>query len=210
MSHHYLRSKHHQHWAANAAEVAELLGLKGKGSHLPVAGLEPRIIQGVVVWVDPVPEPERKRTWRDKSSTHRTRCQCPDCGQQLSVGRLKQHECKTDRKRYRVVVRTGGATAGYVAATYDVFPLKPVTSMYEYARIFFTMDEAHAVISRFRDAAATLGASLWVEHCGTLDEARAEIQRFDEHTTPLGCTDVECADDRVPLSGEPKEDWRAL
>ena len=73
---------------ADHYSIRQLLGLNSKAK-LPDAGMEPREIQGLLVWVTPrYPRPRV-----GKSSKHRVRCRCPECGQELSVGRLGQHKC---------------------------------------------------------------------------------------------------------------------
>lgn len=71
----------------HAHTMAQLLGVTG---NYPAVGLPPREVQGIRVWVNPLPPRgpgERKR------STHRVRCLCPGCGRELSAGRLFQHDC---------------------------------------------------------------------------------------------------------------------
>jgi hypothetical protein len=83
---------------AHANGMKTLLGLPYKAK-LPKEGMEPRVIQGVKVWVTPfVPKMGIDR-WsgkivKIKSSTHRVMAECPDCGMHLSAGRLHQHVCK--------------------------------------------------------------------------------------------------------------------
>jgi len=84
------------HWNAHSNYVRSLLGLKGTAK-LPTAGMPSRIIQGVLVWVNPAPTPRLGSTTPArviKSSTHRVMCRCPQCGWEGSVGRLHQHKCK--------------------------------------------------------------------------------------------------------------------
>lgn len=76
--------------------MLQLLGVK----KLPVGGMPPREIQGIRVWVTPS-VPKFRKGWngreyvemRVKSSAHRVRCACPDCGAEVSAGRLFQHRC---------------------------------------------------------------------------------------------------------------------
>lgn len=60
------------------------------GSKWPDTGILPVIVQGVKVWVNPIPAVKPPR----KSSKHRAMCECPGCGQEMSVGRLHQHKCE--------------------------------------------------------------------------------------------------------------------
>lgn len=82
-------------WNAQSAAMRELLGLS-RTAKLPAEGMPIRTIQGVKVWVEPL-DTSVPHTWRNKRSTHRVKCQCPnpDCGKIMSAGRLFQHVCKT-------------------------------------------------------------------------------------------------------------------
>lgn len=90
------------HRPASSRVVNMLLGLRD-GQKLPVEGMPPREIQGVKVWVTPLPpHPDKDKPrglfgsmW--KRSTHRVLCECPDCGKVLSIGRLAQHVCKSHK-----------------------------------------------------------------------------------------------------------------
>lgn len=75
---------------AHSDTVRMLLGLREK-EKLPREGMPPRLIQGIEVWVTPLPEREKGARW--KRSTHRVLAKCPTCGRVLSVGRLHQHRC---------------------------------------------------------------------------------------------------------------------
>jgi hypothetical protein len=68
-------------------EVNEMLGVP-KGEGLPTDGMEPREIQGIKVWVNPLPPivPGKRRRF-----ALRVRCNCPVCGREMPVGRLRQH-----------------------------------------------------------------------------------------------------------------------
>lgn len=85
-------------WNAHSADIREMLGLGRKGK-LPAQGMEPRVIQGVKVWVEPA-APARYyylgpyTPKKIKSSAHRVLAECPRCGEHLSAGRLHQHVCK--------------------------------------------------------------------------------------------------------------------
>ena len=73
-----------------------LLGLRS-GQHLPDEGMAPRIVDGVKVWVLPI-RPFEERTYpvlghvRRNGLQLRVRCECPNCGQEVPVGRLAQHQ----------------------------------------------------------------------------------------------------------------------
>lgn len=83
-----VHSPTHPEYHAHSSEVRELLGL-GPKAKLPLDGMPARYIDGVKVWVNPhMPHASGR-----KSSVHRVRCMCPDCGQELSLGRLHQHVC---------------------------------------------------------------------------------------------------------------------
>ena len=75
------------HWPAHSGDVHELLGLTHHQA-LPHGGMPERVIQGVRVWVDSIEDAKAAGRF------HRVRCQCPSCGQVMSVGRLHQHTCK--------------------------------------------------------------------------------------------------------------------
>ena len=70
------------------SDMLKLLGIEG--THLPVDGMPPRIIQGVKVWV--TPKPALKPGLRH-SATHRVMCECSLCGKHMSRGRLFSHYC---------------------------------------------------------------------------------------------------------------------
>jgi hypothetical protein len=77
----------------HSAAMLQLLGV----TKLPVEGMLSRKIQGITVWVRALPpRPADRRT---KRSTHRVRCLCPDCGVELSAGRLFQHKCKPGKTK---------------------------------------------------------------------------------------------------------------
>lgn len=76
---------------AHSHVVLQLLGIVN--GRLPVEGMNAREIQGVKVWVRPL-YPRTLDEPRHKRSNHRVRCQCPECGVELSLGRLFQHKCK--------------------------------------------------------------------------------------------------------------------
>lgn len=97
-------------YKANTNEVMEMLGLKG--SKLPKEGIPMTLIQGIVIFVDPAPEPRYYESYRGrkilKSSKHRIKAIC-HCGRQLSAGRLHQHLCYSqgDRVRYKTTSCVG-------------------------------------------------------------------------------------------------------
>lgn len=70
-----------------------LLGLPPKAK-LPAEGMDPCYIQGVRVWVNPLP-PHGNRM---HAGFHRVRAQCPHCGEDMSAGRLNQHVCNDGAK----------------------------------------------------------------------------------------------------------------
>ena len=81
----------------HSSAMKELLGLGAKAK-LPREGMDPVYIQGVKVWVNPEPMArtfQREAGMKMKhSATHRVRCNCPMCGEEMSAGRLNQHTCK--------------------------------------------------------------------------------------------------------------------
>lgn len=54
----------------------------------PEEGLEPRIVQGVTIYILSKARAKELRTF------HRARAVCPDCHKAMSAGRLRQHTCK--------------------------------------------------------------------------------------------------------------------
>lgn len=63
-----------------------------KGTKLPAAGLPAIDVQGVSVWVDPLPEaraPGQRRRF-----ALRVQSKCPQCGWVGAFGRFHQHSCK--------------------------------------------------------------------------------------------------------------------
>lgn len=86
-------------FTAHSRAMRVLLGLAPEAK-LPREGMEPRIVQGIKVWVTPLMGPHRQyygwgRVRTVKSSTHRVLAECPSCGRVLSAGRLHQHVCPT-------------------------------------------------------------------------------------------------------------------
>jgi len=71
-------------WNVHSNEMKTLLGLP-KGVKLPLQGMPPQVIQGIKVWVEPLPS----------TGFHRVKAECPHCAQVMSAGRLHQHKCKS-------------------------------------------------------------------------------------------------------------------
>lgn len=69
---------------ADARDMYALL----ETSVLPVEGMPERIIQGVRVYVKPLPEgkPRQRQSLRVTAI-------CDDCGKHIAVGRMHQHNC---------------------------------------------------------------------------------------------------------------------
>jgi hypothetical protein len=82
-------------WNAQNPEMLRLLGLPAKAK-LPEAGMAPRYIQGIKVWINPIPEgpPCPRRLNPGTVRPHRIMAQCPLCAKAVSAGRLFQHVCK--------------------------------------------------------------------------------------------------------------------
>lgn len=80
-----------KHWPAQNREVLEMLGVAT--SRLPKEGLEPRLVQGIKVWVKPAYPKLEGVPLRDqrKESRHRIMVECPACKKEMSLGRLHQH-----------------------------------------------------------------------------------------------------------------------
>lgn len=77
-----------RHKYADAHDMYQLLGVKS----LPAEGIPERLIQGVRVYVKPLPP----------KTSHRRRFQLRvmticECGQHLPVGRMHQHKCRGDK-----------------------------------------------------------------------------------------------------------------
>lgn len=70
---------------AQAHEMYELLEVK----RLPVEGMPERLIQGVRVYVKPLPPgaPRQRQSLRVTAIC--------ECGQHVAVGRMRQHKCKS-------------------------------------------------------------------------------------------------------------------
>jgi hypothetical protein len=78
----FIHDPKHPRYVAHSNIINELLGLGPKGK-VPAEGLQPRQIQGITVWADPLVKGARFKL--------RVRCKCPACGNEMPVGRLAQH-----------------------------------------------------------------------------------------------------------------------
>jgi len=77
-----------RHGKAWASDMYEFLGLDRLAGKLPTEGMPVRDIQGVQVYVKPLPPgPPRKR------QSLRVTAIC-ECGRHVPVGRMHQHKCK--------------------------------------------------------------------------------------------------------------------
>jgi hypothetical protein len=74
-------------WNVHEWQLKEMLGLSRKAK-LPAAGLPEQVVQGVTVWAKPLDPNRRQR------APHRMMARCPQCGKEMSAGRLFQHVCK--------------------------------------------------------------------------------------------------------------------
>jgi hypothetical protein len=82
------------HCGNHSYEVYALLGLAPKAK-LPPEGMPERLIQGIPVWVDPLPEVKLNRYGRpQRRFALRVRARCPQCGKETALSRLIQHTCK--------------------------------------------------------------------------------------------------------------------
>lgn len=79
-----IQGRHHRY--ADAHDMYEFLGVKA----LPIEGMPERLIQGVRVYVKPLPPSE---SMRRNFQGLRVMAIC-DCGQHVPVGRMHQHKCK--------------------------------------------------------------------------------------------------------------------
>lgn len=73
-------------WAAFSAEIKAMLGLR-PGEKLPHGGMVAREVQGITVWVEPLPE----RVGRARRFALRVKARCPVCSKVVAVSRLRQH-----------------------------------------------------------------------------------------------------------------------
>lgn len=78
---------------AHSDELKAFLGLSATAK-LPAAGLPPRYIQGIKVWVMPLYPPTLPPGQHRRRAAHRVKAECPTCHQVLSAGRLHQHMCR--------------------------------------------------------------------------------------------------------------------
>jgi len=80
--------------AAQSNELCQMLGLAPKAK-LPPEGMPERLIQGIPVWVDPLPEVKLNRYGRpQRRFALRVRARCPQCEKEFAASRLIQHTCK--------------------------------------------------------------------------------------------------------------------
>lgn len=99
----FIASARNPQWPAQEPELRALFGVTG--GKWPDRGCPPRCIQGIWVRVLPVDHASLVDLNRKgKRSQHRCLATCPDCGAQVSAGRLQQHRCnsrvnKTERLR---------------------------------------------------------------------------------------------------------------
>jgi hypothetical protein len=84
-------------WNAQSRDMMRKLGVVGQ--YWPDAGMSPRMVDGIKVWVTPRAEKANRALGIKKSSTHRVMCECPGCGLAMSAGRLFQHKCDAKRRR---------------------------------------------------------------------------------------------------------------
>lgn len=78
-------------WPAQHADMLKKLGVR----RLPEAGMSPRMVEGIKVWVTPL---EGERPGEGKRNGARIMCECPGCGHHVSAGRLAQHKCDATRR----------------------------------------------------------------------------------------------------------------
>jgi hypothetical protein len=86
----FLRNPEFPRYNAQSAQVREMLGLPPKAK-LPREGMDPRLVQGILVWVEPI----RPQCYGGRK-VHRVLARCPECGKVLSAGRLHQHVCHAE------------------------------------------------------------------------------------------------------------------
>lgn len=88
----FIASARNPRWPAQEPELRALFGVT---SHRwPAQGCEPREIQGI--WVRVLPADHSSLVdlnGKRKRAQHRCIAWCPDCGAQVSAGRLQQHHC---------------------------------------------------------------------------------------------------------------------
>ena len=95
----------HPSWPLRLSKVYEHFGLQERSYKLPLESLPTVLIQGVPVWVEQAPNYQQRLDALyaskygqavlpikiKKSSTHRVKAACPECGFICSLGRLAQH-----------------------------------------------------------------------------------------------------------------------
>lgn len=90
----FIASARNPRWPAQESELRALFGITG--SKWPTQGCKPREIQGIWVHVLPVDHFSliNWTTGKKRSrAQHRCLATCPECGAQVSAGRLQQHRC---------------------------------------------------------------------------------------------------------------------
>jgi hypothetical protein len=83
----FIHTAHHVRWNASHPEIRALLGCSTP--ELPDAGMPGKMIQGILVWIEP--KDRELRTSAGKRYFHRTLAKCPVCFKIMSVSRLWQH-----------------------------------------------------------------------------------------------------------------------
>jgi hypothetical protein len=77
---------HYPTWNASSHTLKMMFGL-GRTAQLPPEGMAPRTIQGIDVYVKPLPP----KTGRFRNFSIRVTAVCPLCGRHVAASRLPQH-----------------------------------------------------------------------------------------------------------------------
>lgn len=85
---------------ADHDDIRQYLGFK-RGAKLPIdfmsQGVWVPLTDGrhvLLTCAEGISAPAGERRWRNKSSAHRCKVTCPDCGARVPAGRTHQHKCK--------------------------------------------------------------------------------------------------------------------
>lgn len=99
MNPNYIRSSYSESTPAGYHDMMRYLGV----TQLPPEGMPSRKIQGVEVWVKPLP-PQTHEGYHKRRNWHglRVMCKCPQCGWSGAVGRMAQHVCRSKLLTFKI------------------------------------------------------------------------------------------------------------
>lgn len=123
----YIVSPRRPEYVADETDMRQLFGVAGH--RWPKQGCPARCIQGFWVHVLPVDHVSLRGPvtgGKRKRAQHRCIATCPECGAQVSVGRLQQHRCdarvsKAERQRRAEFQRTLAETRKAAEAAQQCF-----------------------------------------------------------------------------------------